>query len=100
MEQNLTFGSPAGFEMKKKNCLLAHVFLFFHLSKRCYFVLQEIQVTWPTLTDTSGFSVATFQLRFHMNTGHGCEHTDLTEDEHPPELASSPVSRELFLNFL
>lgn len=71
MEQKLTFGSPAGFEMKeKKNCLLAHVFLFFHLSKRCYFVLQEIQVTWPALVDTRGFSVTAFHLTIQISYEH------------------------------
>lgn len=71
VEQKLTFGSPAGFEMKeKKNCLLAHVFLFFHLSKRRYFVLQEVQVTWPALADTSGFSIAAFHLSIQIPYEH------------------------------
>lgn len=36
----------------KKMDSLAHIFLLFHLSECCYFILQEVQVTWPSLNDT------------------------------------------------
>lgn len=79
-------------------CLLAHIFLLFYLGKCRHLVLEEIQVAWSSLTNTRRKRESHNPLTATLDVNTWS--TYLTEDQHPPELASLSVGCQFFLNFL